>query len=94
MYECDLAKERVEKGRKAGYCLHKRIFCDGSGCVPLNEKCEKIEKKDICKKSSIFGNYYIGLTSEQIEAIQNGEVFAILDEEYNIFIGRRGDDNG
>lgn len=40
----------------------------------------------ICENESPFGNYYIGLTSEDIERIKNGEVLCFCDE-YGFFIG-------
>ena len=90
-HKCDFADERTKYKNGSGYCEHKGCFCNGNGNM-FSEKLslsevEKVEKKDICQKSSIWGNYYIALTDEQIEAIKNGEVFALLHEEYNIFIG-------
>ena len=40
----------------------------------------------MCRKGSIFGNFYIGLTRTDIERIQAGEIIHIPDE-YGMFIG-------
>lgn len=40
----------------------------------------------MCRKSSIFGNEYIGLTQKDIERLKNGEVIHIAGE-YGTFIG-------
>lgn len=84
MFKCDLAGERNQDG----FCKYKRGHCDGNGYVAPNTECEVINKKDMCKEGSPYGNYHIGLTDDQIELLKNGEVLAVLDEEYNIFIER------
>ena len=50
---------------------------DGAGFISENR---------ICRKSSIFGNEYIGLTLDDIERIKNGEILHIPGE-YGTFIG-------
>lgn len=91
MFKCDYADERVTKDNKI-FCKHKGIYCsNGNGYCEPDTEVEKVEKKDVCKNSSIFGNYYIGLTDEQIEGLKNGDLFAKLGEEYNIFISKRGE---
>lgn len=90
MHKCDYADERTEYRNKEGYCKYKQCYCDGNGIYIFDDKCEKVDKKDVCKLGSIFGNYHIGLTDEQIEGIKNGEIYAVLHEEYNIFIGKEG----
>lgn len=45
-----------------------------------------ISEYRICRKSSIFGNEYIGLTLDDIERIKNGEILHIPGE-YGTFIG-------
>ena len=40
----------------------------------------------MCRKASIFGNDFIGLTSEDIERLKTGEIIHISGE-YGIFIG-------
>ena len=48
--------------------------------------CEFISEYRICRKSSIFGNDYLGITSDDIERIKNGEILHIKGE-YGTFIG-------
>lgn len=40
----------------------------------------------MCRKSSIWGNEFIGLTDDDIERLKNGEVIHIAGE-YGTFIG-------
>lgn len=88
-FKCDYADERCKRGKKDGWCEHKRFYCDGNGCFPFDEKVTNIENKDVCKMSSIFGNYYISLTDNQIDALKNGVILGLTNQEYNIFI-RKG----
>ena len=85
-YKCDYADERCKRGKKDGWCKHKQIYFDGNGCFPFDDILVIVENKDICKNSSIFGNYYISLNDEHIEALKSGKAVALLHEEYNIFI--------
>ena len=49
------------------------------------EKLEFTSVDRVCRKSSIFGNYYIAITQSDIDRLKNGEVGYILDE-YGTFI--------
>lgn len=84
-HKCDYADNRVKYRNRDGYCKHKGCYCDGNGYLSPDEVVEPIDKKDMCKKSSLFGNFYIGLTDEQIEALKNGAVFVSYGE-YNFYI--------
>ena len=92
-YICDYADERVKYRNKNGWCKHKQSYCDGNGdcfnVVDETDVPEEIDRKDICKNSSIFGNYYIELTDEQIDNLKSGKVYGLLHEEYNIFVGKK-----
>ena len=50
---------------------------------------EIIEADQVCRKSSIFGNYYFTITPEQIEQLKQGKVLQYT-EEYGIFIAMAG----
>lgn len=86
--KCDYADERIEHNGRNCFCEYKRCYCDGNGIYVFDDKCEKVNKKDVCRLGSVFGNYHIGLTDEQIEDLKNGEVLALLKQEYNIFISK------
>lgn len=47
---------------------------------------EFIHEDRMCRKSSIFGNDYVGITLDDIERIKNGEILHISGE-YGTFIG-------
>ena len=85
-FKCDYADERCKRRNKDGWCKHKQMYCDGNGCFPFDEKVTVVENKDVCKMSSIFGNYYISLNDNQIDALKNGGILGLTNEEYNIFI--------
>ena len=94
--KCPKADERIEhsevrrfgRGVRTGlWCPYKKWFCeDGSGCVDYDEKFTMVEPNEVCVNTSPYGNYCIKLTDADIEAIKQGKVGAILDEEYNIFV--------
>ena len=91
MHKCDYADERNSRG----YCAHKRIRkCDGCGDVFVDMKdCETlhvVERKDICKESSLFGNYYISMNAQDVANLIAGKCLALTGEEYNIFISYDG----
>lgn len=74
---------------KQGYCnkYRKKFLCEPSTIKWFDKKPEDFIPIDqACKYSSLFGNDYIGLTQNDIERIQNGEVIHISGE-YGIFIG-------
>lgn len=78
---CDLFKDgHCTKYRKNGVCIPSEVtWCD--------EPMMVIEANQICRQSSIFGNYLLCITEEQIEALRNGKVLRNKDaEEYNVFI--------
>lgn len=52
----------------------------------LDEYGELIPEYRMCRKSSIFGNVYVGITLDDIERIKNGEILHISGE-YGTFIG-------
>lgn len=78
---CDLyTNGRCKKyGRKAEEQLSTRDWLD-------DDLFEFISEYRICRKSSIFGNDFIGLTLDDIERIKNGEILHIPGE-YGTFIG-------
>lgn len=52
---------------------------------------EIIEPDEICRKSSLFGNYYLSITEKELEALKSGKVLFTIDE-YGVFIGlKKGD---
>ena len=51
-----------------------------------DEPMNFISVDEMCRKESIFGNEYIGLTQENIDRLKNGEVIHIPGE-YGTFIG-------
>lgn len=89
-HKCDYADERNE----AGYCKHKRGLCDGCGDVfkkpGENDRLTVVERKDICKKSSPFGNYYFILDAQDVANLIAGKCLALTGEEYNIFLSYDG----
>ena len=89
-YRCDYANELNEKG----YCEHKRHKCDGCGDVfqwpGVDDKLSVVDRKDICKESSLFGNYYITMNAQDVANLIAGKCLALTDEEYNIFISYDG----
>lgn len=95
MIKCEYADERVFLAGRNGWCERKHIYCDGDCSM---EKCfvdelKETEPKDICKNSSLFGNFYFGITKEQLERLKNGAVLYCTDE-YGMFIKYVGDGNG
>lgn len=81
---CDLYKN--------GHCMKYRLNgaakpsdADWLDSVTENEG-EFIPINRMCRKGSIFGNTYIGLTLEDIERLKKGEIIHIPGE-YGIFIG-------
>lgn len=85
---CDLYKD--------GYCTKYR---EAGECEPLSrDYLDSIERlkgsfitvDQMCSECSIFGNFFIGLTLEDIERIKNGEIVHIPDE-YGMFIGLKGE---
>ena len=74
---------------------HCRKFRENGKAEPSNRdwldyldysEVDYISEYRMCRKSSIFGNDYIGLTLDDIERIKNGEILHIPGE-YGIFIG-------
>ena len=84
--ECPHSHERsdeVRNGRR--WCKRKRAWCDGNGNQLCDEPFEVIEKREMCSKGSIFGNYYLQITEENIEDLRAGKVLCIRDE-YGFFV--------
>lgn len=89
-HKCDYADEL----NKQHYCKHKRLRCDGCGDVFQkpgdNDRLAVVERKDICKKSSLFGNYYITMNAQDVANLIAGKCLALTGEEYNIFLSYDG----
>ena len=47
---------------------------------------EHLDRKDICAAESRYGNYFMAMTREDIEALLTGKCLALTGEEYNIFV--------
>lgn len=80
MCDCDL---KLENG-----CCNKwnrKSKCDPSTINWFDDHMEVIEINQVCRKSSIFGNYFYIITKEQIEALLEGKVLYACDE-YGMFI--------
>lgn len=45
-----------------------------------------IDENDMCWRGSPFGNFYIQITNEDIEALKSGKILSFLDK-YGIFVG-------
>lgn len=81
---------------KDGYCT--KYQKDGKCQTLGRDYLDSIEQLNgsfitvdqMCRKCSIFGNFFVGLTLEDIERIKNGEIVHIPDE-YGIFIGLKGE---
>ena len=82
---CDLYENRsCRKFRKNGACnpsTRNWLIRED-----YDEPMEFISVDRMCRKSSIFGNEYIGLTQSDIDRLKNGEVIHIPGE-YGTFIG-------
>jgi len=94
MIKCDYADERERKNNRDGWCKWKEAYCNGDGyelCWFTDELTE-VEPKDVCCKNSIFGNFYFGITKEQLEALKNGAILYACDE-YGMFIKYVGSDD-
>ena len=82
---CDLC----ENGKCTKWC--KKSACEPSttewlDSVESYDDAEFISANEMCRKCSIFGNDYVGLTQKDIDRIKNGEIIHIPGE-YGIFIG-------
>ena len=86
-HECPYSHERSDEVGRNGqrYCKRKRVWCDGNGNQLCDEPFEVIDRREMCAKSSIFGNYYLQLTEENIEALRSGKVLFVGDE-YGILV--------
>ena len=90
--KCPNADDRVSRsknGKSFIWCSAKRCRCeDATGDFGPNyfDEVEIIEPNTICASGSLFGNYYIKLTDDDIQAMKDGKIGAILHEEYNVFI--------
>lgn len=85
-FKCDYADERCKRGKKDGWCKRKQVYCNGNGYFEFDDIPIPIKNNDVCKEGSIFGNFAIKLTKENIETLKNGGTVALLHNEYNIFI--------
>lgn len=75
---------------KDGHCTKWR---KNGACKPSSrkwfddpDKHEMISVERMCTESSIFGNYYIAITKEELKKIEQGEVLMLRDE-YGFFVG-------
>lgn len=77
-----------------GACKLGRSECytDGIGDLFKSHKdwfetFKHIDRKDICAAGgSCFGNYFMAITREDIEALLTGKCLALTCEECNIFV--------
>lgn len=84
--ECPHSHERGDEVRnERRWCKRKQFWCDGNGNLTCDEPFEVIEKREMCAKSSIFGNDYLQITEENIEDLRAGKVL-YLGGEYGIFV--------
>lgn len=79
-HRCALAPQ-IEK---TFWCEEKGGPCDGNGFRVGEDALETIDKCEVCQKSSMYGNYYLVLTEEDIQTLKSGKVLAVLENEYNI----------
>lgn len=89
MNKCDLKTQD-------GNCTKWRYE---KGCKPSNidwcdEPVEMIDSDEMCKYSSIFGNTYSFITSDQLKELENGKAIYINDGEYCHFVMLKGENNG
>lgn len=91
--KCPIADDRVclhgSRSKNRTWCSAKRCKCvDATGDFGPGyfDEVEIIEPNTICASGSLFGNYYIKLTDDDIQAMKDGKIGAILHEEYNVFI--------
>ena len=87
MYIDGRCKKYGDNGR--AWASNREWLCEDLDITEL----EFISEYRMCRKSSIFGNEYIGLTLDDIERIKNGEILHISGE-YGTFIGlveKKGD---
>ena len=85
-HRCPLAPQT----EKTFWCEGKGGVCDGNGYKIEADALETIDKCEVCQKSSMFGNYYIALTEDDIQTLKDGGVLAVLEQEYNIFVIMEG----
>lgn len=82
---CELyIDKRCIKWRKNGVCKPstRDWLIRGKNDMPM----EFIPVERICRKASIFGNKFVGLTQNDIDRLKNGEVI-FIGGEYGTFIG-------
>lgn len=86
--ECDLYRNgkcaKLLNTRKPECQVSNREWLDS--LEYYDDMASFISVSDMCRRASIFGNDYIGLTIDDINRILNGEVLHISGE-YGIFIG-------
>lgn len=83
---CPLAPQTAKTFRRK----KKDGACDGNGFKVGEDALETIDKCEVCQKSSIFGDYDMVLTEDDIQTLKNGKVLAVLGQEYNIFVTMEG----
>lgn len=85
MENCDLCNEKgqCEKWVRKSKCIPSTVEWLSEDYP--NDR-EYISTDRMCRRGSIFGNDYIGLTEDDITRLKSGEIIHI-DGEYGIFIG-------
>lgn len=97
MFKCEFADERApgKKDKNANrWCARKECYCNGNGNLFEDgidaDHLEILDPKDICKNTSIFGNYYFKIGAVELRALMDGKCLALTGEEYNTFIVLEG----
>lgn len=54
-----------------------------------------LDRDEVCEHSSIFGNHYIALSEDHIQALKDGKAVAAIDE-YGVFLAleKPGEEGG
>lgn len=68
-----------------------KIQCVPSDISWCDERLQTIEANEMCRYSSIFGNYFFFINDEDIESLKQGKVLCKIDE-YGMFIAYREED--
>ena len=65
--------------------------CEQCDIREFDEEFTVIDMSEVCRKSSMCGNYYFLITEKDIEALRQGKVLCSVDE-YGIFIALERED--
>lgn len=91
--ECDCqCGENMDRCTKWG---DQRTKCKPTTIDDFREgELAQCDMDQVCRKCSIWGNDFIVLTDEDIEALQNGKVLYRIDE-YGMFLAyKKGEEDG